>query len=47
MIGDYFIYALITLNLGAMVSYGWQGHWSRAFYWLCVVGLNYSLLRLK
>lgn len=47
MSGDYFVYALIVLNTGAMVSYGWQGLWLKSFYWLCVVGLNLSLLRLK
>lgn len=47
MNGDYFVMALIALNTGAMVSYGWQGHWWKSFYWLCVVGLNVSLLRMK
>lgn len=47
MNGDWFVYGLITLNAGAMVSYGWQGNWNKAFYWLYVVGLNWSLLRLK
>jgi hypothetical protein len=47
MIGDYFVLTLMALNLGACVAYAWQGAWIRAFYWLCVIGLNYSLLRLK
>jgi hypothetical protein len=47
MSGDLFVYALIALNAGAMLTYGWQGVWNKAFYWLCVIGLNYSLLRMK
>jgi hypothetical protein len=47
MIGDWFVYGLITLNAGAMVFYAWDGLWNKAFYWLCVIGLNYSLLRMK
>lgn len=47
MNGDYFVVALIALNAGAMVSYGWAGNWNKAVYWLCVVGLNITLLRMK
>lgn len=47
MLGDWFVYALMTLNAGAMVSYGIEGRWNKAFYWLCVIGLNYSILRMK
>lgn len=45
--GDYFVYALIALNFGACVAYVWQGVWVKAFYWLCVVGLNWCLLQMK
>ena len=47
MSGDYFVYALIALNAGAMVFYGWDGNWNKALYWLCVIGLNVSILRMK
>lgn len=47
MIGDWFVYALICLNAGAMVTYAWGGNLNKAFYWLCVIGLNYSILRMK
>lgn len=47
MLGDWFVYCLITLNAGAMISYGWAGNWNKALYWLCVIGLNVSLLRMK
>lgn len=47
MTGDYFVYALMTLNAGAAVTYGWQGHWIKAFYWCCVIGLNFALVKMK
>lgn len=47
MSGDYFVYGLMMLNVGACVWYAWDGFWIKSFYWPCVVGLNYSLLRMK
>jgi|CXWL01.1.fsa_nt_gi hypothetical protein len=47
MNGDYFVYALVALNAGACVTYAASGAYTKAFYWLCVIGLNLSLLRLK
>lgn len=47
MLGDWFVYALMTLNAGAMLTYGWQGAYVKAFYWLCVIGLNWSILRMR
>ena len=47
MTGDWFVYALIALNAGACVTYAWSGVYLKAFYWLCVIGLNYSLLKMK
>jgi hypothetical protein len=47
MTGDWFVYGLMALNTGAMVFYAWEGLYTKAFYWLCVIGLNYSLLRMK
>jgi hypothetical protein len=47
MTGDLFVYALITLNAGACAFYALSGAYTKAFYWLCVVGLNYCILRLK
>jgi len=47
MSGDWFVYGLITLNAGAMVAYGWQGLYMKSFYWLCVIGLNFSIMRMK
>ena len=40
MSGDLFVYGLIALNLGACVTYTWQGLYVKGFYWLCVVGLS-------
>lgn len=47
MTADWFVYSLIALNAGACVFYLWEGHGWKAFYWLCVVGLNVCLLKLK
>lgn len=47
MTADLFVYALITLNAGACVFYLWEGAFIKSFYWLCVIGLNYCLLRMK
>lgn len=47
MSGDCFVYALMALNAGAMIFYGADGHWNKSFYWLCVIGLNWSILRMK
>lgn len=47
MTGDWFIYALMTLNAGAMLTYAIQGHGWKAVYWASVIVLNYSLLKLK
>ncbi len=47
MTGDWFAGVMIALNLGAMVTYAWDGNWNKAGYWLCVMGLNISLLRMR
>ena len=47
MSGDYFVYGLIALNLGACVTYTWQGLYVKGMYWAAVVVLNLTLLRLK
>ena len=47
MSGDWFVYGLIALNAGAMAFYAYDGLWTKAFYWLCVIGLNWSILRMK
>jgi hypothetical protein len=45
MMGDWFVYGLITLNTGAMVFYAWDGLYTKAFYWACVIGLNLCVLK--
>mgnify|MGYP001559065645 CR=1 FL=1 len=45
--GDYILCLNLALNVSAMVAYGYQHHWSQSFYWLCVMGLNLSLLHMK
>ena len=45
--GDLFVYALMLLNAGAALSYAAQGYWVKAFYWTCVVGLNWCLVRMQ
>ena len=45
--GDAFVYLLMLLNLGAALSYAAQGYWVKAFYWTCVVGLNWCLVRMQ
>lgn len=47
MSGDVFVYLLITLNAGACLFYLAEGAVVKAFYWLCVIGLNWALLRMK
>lgn len=47
MSGDVFVYGLILLNAGACLFYAWEGLWVKSAYWLCVIGLNYCLLRMK
>ena len=47
MSGDLFVWGLMTLNAGAAIFYAWDGLYVKAFYWCCVIGLNYSLLRMK
>lgn len=46
-VGDYFMMALMTLNAGAMVAYSLAGNWTKGLYWLCALGLNFCVLRLK
>lgn len=47
MNGDLFVYLLISLNVGAAMFYAWDGLWVKAGYWVCVVGLNFCLLKMK
>jgi hypothetical protein len=47
MTADWFVYGLMTLNAGACLFYALAGAYTKAFYWLCVIGLNFCLLRLK
>ena len=47
MTGDWFIYALMTLNAGAMLTYAIQGHGWKAVYWASLIVRNDSLLKLK
>ena len=47
MSGDWFVYALMVLNVGASVTYAWHGHGWKACYWATVALLNLCLLRLK
>ncbi len=47
MTGDYFVYTLMALNLGAAVAYGWQGHGIKARYWLAAFLLNFCVLKMK
>ena len=45
--GDWFVVCLMLLNAGAALSYAAQGYWVKAFYWTCVVGLNWCLVRMQ
>lgn len=45
-LGDYFVVVLMSLNLCAAVAYAWQGFYRVAFYWSCVTGINWCLLKL-
>jgi hypothetical protein len=45
VMGDWFVYGLITLNAGAMVFYALDGLYMKAFYWACVIGLNVCVLK--
>ena len=45
--GDLFVYALMLLNAGAALSYAAQGLYIKAFYWTCVLGLNWCLVKMS
>lgn len=47
MTGDYFIYTLMTLNLGASLTYAYQGHYIKALYWVSALLLNFCVLRMR
>lgn len=47
MTADLFVYALMTLNLGACLFYAWEGAWIKSLYWMAVIVLNYCLVRMK
>lgn len=47
MTPDLFVYTLMALNLGASVSYGWQGQYIKALYWVAALLLNFCVLRMK
>ena len=48
MFGDYFVYTLMSLNVGAACAYLWQGAYGQALYWLAACLLNLCILmRLK
>ena len=47
MLGDWFIYGLMTMNAGASLAYAWEGAAYRSLYWATVMLLNYCLLKLK
>jgi hypothetical protein len=47
MSGDLFVYVLMALNAGASLWYALEGQFVKSFYWLCVIGLNFCILRLK
>lgn len=47
MSGDYFVYALMTLNAGAAGFYLWEGKGIKALYWLAVVVLNFCLVKMR
>jgi len=47
MTADYFVMLLMSLNLGASLTYGWQGNYIKALYWLAALLLNFCVLRMK
>ena len=47
MTPDLFVYCLMLLNLGASVTYGWQGAYIKALYWLAAFLLNFCVLRMR
>lgn len=46
-VGDYFVFVLMTLNIGAAMSYAWYGFYWNSLYWLAAMTLNLCLLQLK
>lgn len=44
--GDYIISLSLALNLLAMMSYAYQGHWKNAAYWCAAAQLNFWLMRM-
>ena len=47
MVGDIFVYVLMSMNLGASVTYAWQGQWIKALYWVSALLLNFCVLRMR
>ena len=47
MTADLFVLVLMSLNLAASLTYGWQGHYIKALYWLAALLLNFCVLRMK
>ena len=47
MTGDLFVMVLMVLNLGASITYGWQGQWVKSLYWISALLLNFCVLRMK
>ena len=47
MTGDHFVYLLMTLNLGASLTYGYHGQWVKALYWIAAFLLNFCVLRMR
>lgn len=47
MTGDWFVYTLMVLNLGASATYFEQGERWKAVYWISAFLLNLCVLRMK
>ncbi len=47
MTGDLFVYALMSLNGAAALTYAYQGHYIKALYWVSALLLNFCVLRMK
>lgn len=45
--GDYIVMTAMALNLLAAVGYAWGGEYVKVLYWVCALGLNLAVLKMR
>lgn len=44
---EWFVYTLITLDVCAAITYGYQGDFARVIYWGCAAALTSTTLYMR